>query len=91
MLSQWIARGMFVYLSVVTVLSAITSVTATLVFVPKFGIIAAAWVAVAAYLVVALGNLGMIAHCEYAMRSHDRIAAASSCGDQTLSAGNDPY
>ena len=68
MMSQWIGRGMFLQLSLVTTISAVVTVAANLLFVRRFGVEAAAWASVASYVVIVAGQGWIIFRCESSMR-----------------------
>ncbi len=62
--SQWIGRGLFLYMSGSTILLGILNVAANLFLVPRFGVYGAAWAFVGIYVLAALVQVWMVIQCE---------------------------
>lgn len=69
MSAQWIGRGMFAHLSVMTLIFGAVNLAANLLLVPRYGALGAAWSLVAVYVPVAAAQLWMLRHCDREMRS----------------------
>ncbi|MEA2163620.1 MAG: hypothetical protein QOK37_1747 [Thermoanaerobaculia bacterium] len=69
MASQWIARGLFLQAALITLGIGIATVLANEMFVPRYGMLAAAWVTVGTYTVTMCVNLGMAAWVENRWRT----------------------
>ena len=66
---QWIARGFLKTISAISVLVAIVSLTTNLVFIPEYGMVAAAWASFATNMLVFAVSFGMFLYCEKDWRS----------------------
>ena len=56
MVSQWIARGLFLQASLITITVGITNVILNFMFIPKYGMYAAAWTTIGAFSISILTN-----------------------------------
>lgn len=68
MSSQWIGRGLFSYMSAITVVLGMLSLLGNIVLVPQYGIYGAAWTAVGVYAFALLGQSLMVLKCELSFR-----------------------
>lgn len=66
--SQWLGRGLFWQTALMTVLFGAINLILNLVYVPKFGVSAAAWSMTIAYTVMAFTNIGMAVYVEMQWR-----------------------
>jgi O-antigen/teichoic acid export membrane protein len=57
---QWVARGFFLRAAALSVGAGVLGVIGNLLLIPRYGMVAAAWVTVVAYAVTMLGNLVFI-------------------------------
>jgi len=69
MAPQWIARGYLKTVSAISVLITIVSLTMNLVFIPEYGMVAAAWASFTTNMLVFAVSLGMFLYCEKDWRS----------------------
>jgi O-antigen/teichoic acid export membrane protein len=67
--SQWLGRGLFGQTALLTVLLGGTNLILNMIFVPKFGVSAAAWSMTIVYTMMVLTNLGMAAYVELRWQS----------------------
>lgn len=77
---QWIGRGLFGYMSGLTVVLGLLNLGANVVLVPRIGAWGAAWSLVGTYLLAAFVQLGMIVHCEARLRQAVVVAEWSRPG-----------
>ena len=56
MVSQWISRGLFLQASIITITVGITNVILNFVFIPMYGMYAAAWTTIGAFSISILTN-----------------------------------
>lgn len=60
MAPQWVARGFFLQLTILVMVPAAIAVGGNILLIPKFGMVAAAWMMVISYSIHMLGNLAFI-------------------------------
>ena len=66
--SQWLGRGLFWQTAFLTSLLGAINLILNLVYLPKFGVSAAAWSMTIVYTVMVFTNLGMAAYAEVLWR-----------------------
>jgi len=72
MANQWIGRGLFLQTALLTLMSGIVNVCLNALFIPRYGMIAAAWSLAFVYSVGLLTNLSMAIYVECKWRSNTR-------------------
>jgi O-antigen/teichoic acid export membrane protein len=72
MANQWLGRGLFLQTALLTLMSGIVNVCLNAWFIPRFGMIAAAWSLAFVYSVGLLTNLSMAVYVECKWRSNMR-------------------
>jgi O-antigen/teichoic acid export membrane protein len=60
MAPQWVARGYFLQATVLVMVPAIVAVAGNILLIPKYGMVAAAWMVVVCYCIHMLGNLAFV-------------------------------
>lgn len=56
MVVQWIAHGLFLQAGAITILVGLANITLNLIYIPKYGMYAAAWTTVAAFMISIITN-----------------------------------
>jgi O-antigen/teichoic acid export membrane protein len=72
MANQWLGRGLFLQTALLTLMSGIVNVCLNAWFIPRVGMIAAAWSLAFVYSVGLLTNLSMAVYVECKWRSNMR-------------------
>jgi hypothetical protein len=70
--TQWLGRGLFAQTAFLTALLGTTNFILNMIFIPKFGVSAAAWSMTIVYTIMLLANLGMAAYVELRWQSAQR-------------------
>ena len=68
MASQWIGRGLFIYVSIMTTLSGLGNLILGLFLIPQYGMVGAVWGTLITYAVSIIINGIMAIYCEYQYR-----------------------
>jgi len=76
MASQWIGRGYFVVLSALSIGVAIIHLTASLLFVPRYGMFGAVYANLITFTIAIIGNGVLALRCEIEFRRNRASAAA---------------
>ena len=62
--SQWIGRGLFIYISMITFTIALGNIVANAILIPKFGVLGAVWATLAVGLIGVIANISFAIFCE---------------------------
>jgi O-antigen/teichoic acid export membrane protein len=72
--TQWLGRGLFGQTALLTALFGAINLILNMVFIPKFGVSAAAWSMTIVYTIMVFTNLGMAAYVEIRWQSAQKCA-----------------
>lgn len=72
--TQWLGRGLFGQTALLTILFGATNLILNMIFIPKFGVSAAAWSMTIVYTIMVFTNLGMAAYVEIRWQSAQKCA-----------------
>ncbi len=72
---QWIARGWFLQLSMISIVLGIMNITLNAILIPKFGLLGAVWATLATSALSLVINITAFIYVELDVRKHQRLVA----------------